>query len=73
MVQTMVEKGMATIPDDPAQSAMFSAMLMPLHQTPMDPMEIAVRTLTAPRAHLPSSSARLGIFRSHAEAIPQRH
>ena len=43
--QTMIEEGMKTIPDDPAQQAMFSAMLMPLHQTPTDPMAIAVRTL----------------------------
>ena len=34
---------MSLVPDDPMQNAFAMALLLPLHQTPMDPAEIAVR------------------------------
>ena len=34
---------MSVMPPDPMQTAFAMALLLPLHQTPMDPMEIAVR------------------------------
>ena len=44
--QSMVEKAMSTLPDDPAQTAVTMALLLPLYQTPIDPEEIAVRPCT---------------------------
>jgi len=42
LVETsMVEKAMSTLPDDPAQTAMTMAILLPLNQTAIDPQEIA--------------------------------
>ncbi len=40
--QPMVEKAMSVMPDDPMASAFAMALLLPLHQTPMEPKEIAV-------------------------------
>jgi hypothetical protein len=45
----MVEKAMSVLPADPTgvETAMAMAMLLPLHQAPMDPVEIAVRAAVA--------------------------
>ena len=42
-MQPMLEKAMSLIPQDPATTAMVMATLLPLHQTVIDPIEIAVR------------------------------
>ena len=34
---------MSLMPPDPMQTAFAMALLLPLHQTPMDPKEIAVK------------------------------
>ena len=41
----MFEKSLTTVPDDPALVAGAMALLLPMRQSPMDPMEIAVRAL----------------------------
>ena len=38
---------MSVMPDDPMQMAMGMALLLPMHQTIIDPMEIAVRAAAA--------------------------
>ena len=40
---------MSVMPDDPMASAFNMALLLPLHQTPMEPKEIAVCALTGCR------------------------
>lgn len=36
---------MSVMPEDPMATAFTMALLLPLHQTPMEPKEIAVRAL----------------------------